>query len=136
MQFKLVNTRLIVKDWPACRQFYRDALGLKETFVSEIDAYAEFTDGETKLSLLAQDRLMSYFEKTSEFAFDCNSDKAILSFRVDDVEVASEYLQEKGASVVTSPSNLADMGAKILLIRDIEGNLIELTQLGEMVYAE
>ena len=136
MKFKFVYTRLVVKDWQSCRQFYRDALGLEETFVSEIDMYAEMTSGAVKLTLLAQEKLVSYFEKTASFIFDCNSDKVILSFRVDDVEEAREYLRQKGATVVTTPSNLADLGAKVLLIRDPEGYLIELTEMGEMVYAE
>ncbi|MEL6553414.1 MAG: VOC family protein [Cyanobacteria bacterium J06621_11] len=136
MKFKFVNTRVVVKDWQASRQFYRDVMGLTETFVSDIDMYAELTDGSVKLSLLAQEKLVSYYEKTSSFIFDCDSDKVILSFRVDDVEAACEYLVPKGARVVTTPSNLADIGVKVLLIRDPEGNLIELTQMGEMVYAE
>ena len=136
MNFKFVYTRVVVKDWQSARQFYRDALGLEETFVSEIDMYAELTGGAVRLSLLAQEKLVSYYEKTSSFIFDCDSDKVILSFRVDDVEEACQYLVQKGASVVTTPSNLADIGVKVLLMRDPEGNLIELTQMGEMVYAE
>lgn len=60
MKFKFVNTRVVVKDWQASRQFYRDVMGLTETFVSDIDMYAELTDGSVKLSLLAQEKLVSY----------------------------------------------------------------------------
>lgn len=136
MEFKFNYTRLIVKDYQACREFYQDTLGLKTTFTSEIDSYVELTNGNVKLTLLDREQMISHFGHEAEITFGHKSDGIALSFRVEDVNEACSYLQEKGVELASKPWNLADWGIKAALVRDPDGNLIELTQMGEMVGAD
>ena len=136
MKFQYVYTRLYVEDCRACYKFYHDVLGLEATFISDIDTYVELTDGKVKLTLLNQNKLIEYLGNKAQFRFESKSDRLSLSFEVNDVEQACKHLQEQGIEMVSPPMNIPDWGVKLALVRDPEGNLIELTQMGEMVGAE
>ena len=135
MQFKYTYTRLYVEDCRACYEFYHDLLGLEATFASDIDSYVELTDGSVKLSLLNQKRIKDYLGTKTNFTFE-QSDRIALSFQVADVEQACAYLKGKGVEIVSPPWNVVDWGMKLALVRDPEGNLIELSQMGSMPGAE
>lgn len=136
MKFHFAYTRLFVEDCKACYKFYHDILGLEATFISEIDTYVELTDGDVKLTLLNRNSIHEYFGTKTIFYFGQKKDGIALSFQVEDVEKACQYLQEKGVEIVSPPWNVPDWALKLALIRDPEGNLIELTQMGEMTGAE
>ncbi len=65
----------------------------------------------------------------------CN-DGVALSFRVKDIHEACEYLKAKNVEIVSPPCSFADLGVTAALTRDPDGNLIELTQMGDMVGAD
>ncbi|MGD1918326.1 MAG: VOC family protein [Pleurocapsa sp.] len=136
MKFQYSYTRLHVKDFQACHNFYQNILGLEATFTSEIDSYVELTDGKVKLTLLNQNKIKEYLGTKTNFLFEPESDRIALSFQVEDVDRACQYLKEKGVEIVSPPWNVIDWGIKLALVRDPEGNLIELSQMGEMVGAE
>ena len=136
MKFQFAYTRLFVRDCKACYEFYHSILGLEVTFVSEIDTYVELTNGNVKLTLLNRNKITEYFGKQTNVSFEQKSDGIALCFQVKDVDEACQYLKEKGVEIVSPPWNFADWGIKSALIRDPEGNLLELTQMGEMVGAE
>lgn len=136
MKFKFAYTRLFVEDYKACREFYHDTLGLEVTFTSEIDSYTELTDGKVRLTLISRKEIIEHFGRETPLFFEHKDDSIALSFQVDDVEAACQYLKEKDIEIVRSPWNFADWGIKAALVRDPEGNLIELSQMGEMVGAE
>ena len=136
MEFEFNYTRLFVKDYKTCLGFYSGVLGLKTTFASDIDEYAELTNGEVKLTLLSQNQAIGHFGSSTDFAFGQKKDGVALSFRVKDVDEACEYLKAKNIEVVSPPCNFADLGIKAALSRDPDGNLIELTQMGDMVGAD
>ncbi|MGV2829730.1 VOC family protein [Myxosarcina sp. GI1(2024)] len=136
MEFKFNYTRLYVGDYKTCLKFYRDILGLKVTFASEIDTYIELTDGATKLTLLNRNKIPEYFGSDTPVSFGHKNDAIALSFHVEDVDKAFEYLCQQGVEIVSKPWDFADWGVKLALVRDPEGNLIELNQLAQMVGAE
>lgn len=136
MQFKFAFTRLYVNDYKTCLEFYRDILGLEVTFMSQIDTYVELTNGEVKLTLLNRNKITEYFGSETEVHFGQKSDAIAISFAVESVDQACEYLQQKGVEIVSQPWDFADWGVKLALVRDPEGNLIELYQLAQMVGAE
>lgn len=136
MKFQYIYTRLYVKDCKTCYQFYHDLLGLEATFTSEIDSYVELTDGKVKLTLLNQDRIKDYLGTKTDFSFAQQSDRIALSFQVDNLEQACQYLKEQGVEIISPPWNVLDWGMKLALIRDPEGNLIELAETGAMLGAE
>lgn len=136
MKFQFAYTRLNVEDCKACYEFYHDILGLEVSFISEIDTYVELTNGDVKLSLLNRNKIPEYFGSKANISFEQKSDSIALSFQVQDVEEACKYLQEKGVEIVSPPWNFVDWGIKSALVRDPEGNLIELTQAGRMTGLE
>ena len=136
MKFQYTYTRLHVLDFPACYKFYHDVLGLEASFASEIDSYVELTDGKVKLTILNQNKIKDYLGTKTDFSFEQKSDRVALSFQVDDLEQACQYLKEKGVEIVSPPWNVVDWGVKLAFIRDPEGNLVELTQAGAMLGAE
>ena len=52
------------------------------------------------------------------------------------VDEACEYLKSKAVEIVSMPWDFADWGVKLALVRDPEGNLVELVQAAQMVGAE
>jgi len=136
MKFQYSYTRLHVKNYQACYKFYHDILGLEVTFASKLDSYVELTNGKVKLTLLSQNSIKDYLGTKTDFSFQEKSDCIALSFQVDDVEQACEYLQEKGVEIISPPWNVVDWGMKVAFVRDPEGNLLELAQIGAMLGAE
>lgn len=136
MQFKFAFTRLYVNDYKTCLEFYRDILGLKVTFISEIDTYVELTDGEVKLTLWNRNKLTEYFGSETKVYFGQKNDAIAISFMVQNVDEACEYLQQKGVEIVSEPWDFTGLGVKLALVRDPEGNLIELYQLAQLVGSE
>ena len=136
MDFKFNYTRLFVKDYKTCLDFYSSVLGLEITFTSDIDEYAELTNRDVKLTLLSQKKASGHFGFGTDFAFEPKNDGVALSFRVKDIHEACEYLKAKNVEIVSPPCSFADWGVTAALTRDPDGNLIELTQMGDMVGAD
>ena len=136
MEFEFSYTHLFVKDYKTSLDFYNNVLGLETTFDSEIDEYAELTTGDVQLILLSQNKAVGHFGSSTNFAFEERSDAIALSFRVKDVDEACEYLKGKNVEVVSPPCNFADLGIKAALVRDPDGNLLEIAQMGDMVGAD
>jgi catechol 2,3-dioxygenase-like lactoylglutathione lyase family enzyme len=128
MKFSFANTRLYVDDYETCLQFYQDILGLEVTFVSGVNSYAELTEGATKLTIMCRSKVQEYFGTQTPVNFGVQDDAIALSFSVKDVDEACKYLTSKGVVIVSSPWNFSDWGVKLALVRDPEGNLLELTQ--------
>jgi catechol 2,3-dioxygenase-like lactoylglutathione lyase family enzyme len=136
MNFNFANTRLYVDDYETCLQFYTDILGLDVSFHSKIDRYAELTKGATKLTIMCRGKVKEYFGTQTPVYFGVQNDAIALSFGVKDVDEACKYLAEKGVVIISFPWNFADWGVKLALVRDPEGNLVELIQESQMVGAE
>ncbi len=69
MEFEFNYTRLFVEDYKTCLDFYNSVLGLETTFTSDIDEYAELTNGEIKLTLLSRSQSIGHFGSSTDFAF-------------------------------------------------------------------
>jgi catechol 2,3-dioxygenase-like lactoylglutathione lyase family enzyme len=136
MKFNFANTRLYVDDYETCLQFYRDILGLEVAFVSGVDRYAELTKGATKLTIMCRGKVKEYFGTQTPVYFGVQNDAIAISFGVKDVDEACNYLADKGVVIISSPWNFTDWGVKLALVRDPEGNLVELIQESQMVGAE
>lgn len=136
MKFNFSYTRLYVNDYDSCLQFYKDLLGLEVIFSSGVDRYIELTDGKTKLSIMCRGKLKEYFGNRTPVVFGTQDDAIALSFGVKDVDEACKYLEGKEVEIVSQPWDFRDWGVKLALVRDPEGNLIELIQESQMVGAE
>ena len=136
MKFNFSYTRLYVNDYDTCLRFYKDLLGLEVTMTSKIDRYIELTDGKTKLSIMCRGKLKEYFGSRTPVVFGTQDDAIALSFGVKDVDEACKFLEKKEVEIVSHPWDFRDWGVKLALVRDPEGNLIELIQESQMVGAE
>lgn len=136
MKFDFANTRLYVDDYDSSLEFYRDILGLEVAMISQVDRFVEFATGTTKLTVMCGNKIKEYFGSRTSVFFGQKDDAIALSFGVKDVDEACRYFEEKGVEIVSQPWNFASWGVKLALIRDPEGNLIELVQDGEMIGAE
>ena len=117
-------------------QFYRDILGLEATFISPIDRYAELTSGTTKLTIMCRTILKEYFGNQTLVSFGTKDDAIAVSLGVKNIDEACKYLEGKEVEIVSQPWNFKSWGIKLALVRDPEGNLIELIQESQMVGAE
>ena len=136
MKLNFAYTRLFVNNYETCLQFYRDILGLEVTFISQIDRYAELTKGKIKLTLMCNSKVKEYFGNQIQVSFGQRNDGIALCFKVEDVDTACKHLKQKEIEIVSQPWNILDWGIKIALVRDPEGNLIELIQPTHMVWTE
>ena len=136
MKFNFAYARLFVNDYDACLQFYQNILGLKVIFTSSVDRYAELTTGATKLSIMCRTKVKEYFGNRTPVLFGTKDDAIALSFGVKDVDEACSFLKEQEVEIVSEPWTFTDWGVKLALVRDPEGNLVELVQESNMVGAE
>ena len=136
MKFNFANTRLYVNDYDRCLNFYRDILGLEVAMISQVDRYVELATGETKLTIMCRGKIKEYFGSSTAVTFGKQDDAIALSFGVQNVDEACKYLESKKVEIVSAPWNFADWGVKLALVRDPEGNLVELVEAAEMVGAE
>ena len=128
IKLNFVYTRLFVNNYEACLHFYRDVLGLEVTFISEMNRYAELTKGKIKITLMCNSKIKEYFGQNVQVFFGKENDAIALSFKVQSVDEVYKYLKQNKVKMVSKPWSFHDWNVKILLMRDPEGNLIELMQ--------
>lgn len=125
---KFNNVRLLVKDFAKCFKFYSEQLGLEAAWGDENSGYANFkvADGIEGLALFASDSMASSVGNANKELPVGFREKSLVSFSVDNVDVTYAALKGKGVIFVNEPTNMADWGARTVLLRDPEDNLIEL----------
>ncbi|MGF1478637.1 MAG: VOC family protein [Cyanophyceae cyanobacterium] len=128
MQFTFAYTRLLVEDYPTCLQFYRDVLGLTVKYEDPENQYAELETGDTILTLIQRHKVKEYFGEQTAVVFGQQDDGIALSFQVQDVDRARQYLMSKGVEFLNEPWKFTEWGIVTTLFRDPDGNLVELLQ--------
>jgi len=123
---KLLQIRLLVKDFKKSVLFYRDKLELPVSLYEEELQYALFNNGETKIEILPQEVLTEAIgEKSKPIKVEVQS-KFLLQFKVENVNKAYQHFREKNIEFVSEPHDRKDWGARIAQFRDPDGNLIEI----------
>lgn len=123
---KFGYTILYVTDVAKSIEFYSNAFGFEQKFISPENDYGEIISGETTISFasknLAKSNLKNGFIESnlSEKPFGIE-----LGFITDNVEEAIVKAKNAGATIVESPIQ-KPWGQTVAYIRDIDGFLIEL----------
>lgn len=123
---RLSQTRLLVADLPASVRFYRDILGLGLTSGVEENGFVtlatEGSDG-SMLALFDKARMgqaVQIFDATE------GADRAMLVFKVDDLDATLRRIREHGGSVAQEPIDQPTWGLRVAYLRDPDDNLVEL----------
>ncbi|MEB3358433.1 MAG: VOC family protein [Synechococcales bacterium] len=133
MDFHYIYTRLNVENFPACKAFYRDVLGLPVQFEDDMDEYVEFKTGGTRLSLFNREKLTDYVSRSEPLSYDAHSARVVISFEVSNMDEAIAHLEKHGVELVSQPTNFPDQGFVSACFRDPDGNLVELEQMTDVV---
>lgn len=125
---KLSNVRLLVKDYAKCFEFYSDRLGLEVAWGSADSGYASFkvADGIEGFALFPSDAMaeaVGNADKTLPVGY---REKSLISFSVENVDVAYKELSAKGVKFINTPTDMPGWGMRTVNLRDPEDNLIEL----------
>lgn len=121
---KLTHVRLLTDDIAATTAFYRDVLGLEVTLDAGDGVYCELRAGGAILGVFRRDLMGQMLGRDLPHA--AQSDAAVLTFEVDDVDEAARSLRERGAELVTEPSDYEVAFLRVAHLRDPDGNLIEI----------
>ena len=127
----LTHVRLLVDDFAACFQFYRDVMGFEVQMGSADDhSYAEFKPGSDGVVLgLFSKSLMADAVGTSKLPATASSqDTVVLCLDVDDVDAFAKRVQAHGVTLDTEPTDIPDWMLRVAHFRDPDGNLIEINK--------
>ncbi|PSQ17185.1 hypothetical protein BRD00_08295 [Halobacteriales archaeon QS_8_69_26] len=136
---RLTHVRLLVDDYAACFEFYRDVFGFEPTFGDAESGYADFDAGDATLALFDRAEMTAALEptdgppsRTGEDAAVDREDGAALVLAVEGVDAAHDRLSDRGAEFVAGPTDRPEWGLRTAHLRDPAGTLIELNEpLGE-----
>ena len=124
---KFTSTRLLVHqaDFHACFDFYKNVLGFAVKWGEGDNRYASFETGENIIAI------NSYWIMGDALNLPANppkSDRAVLTFEVEDVDAKYEELKARGVTFTHSPTDHTDWGIRTANFRDPAGNLIEINK--------
>lgn len=126
MKVQYAYTIMYVKDVPQTIQFYKEAFGLEQKFLTPENDYGELLSGATTLAFanleLGRSNFKSGFE---ESVLDQKPFGIELAFTTNDVEKVMESAIKHGA-VLFEPAIIKPWGQKVGYVRDTNGFLIEI----------
>lgn len=126
MKLKLLQIRLLVKDFRKSVSFYKNQLELPISLYEEDMEYALFDTGETKIELLPRNVMAGGVGEENKPVDAETQSSFLFQFKVEDVDKAYKHLREKDITFVNEPHDRTEWGARIAHLRDPDGNLIEI----------
>ncbi|MGG2093418.1 VOC family protein [Bacillus sp. S13(2024)] len=123
---KLLQIRILVKDFKKSAMFYRDLLEFPVSWYEEDMEYALFNNGETKIELVSR-KMMAELVGEGDKPLEAEAQsKFLLQFEVEDVDNTYNRLREKGIKFVNEPHERKEWRACVAHFRDPDDNLIEI----------
>ena len=121
---KFFGPMLIVRDFQASVQFYRDTLGLK---VEGESPYAESVSNSCTLVLLdhAFWKTVGGLAGPSPRAW--KREGVVLAVQVKDADAEYQRIKSKGVAIASPPTDRPMMGLRNFQVFDPDGNLVEVT---------
>ena len=126
MPAKKFGTILLVDDFDACFRFYRDVLGLTASWGAEGSGYASFAIGDAWLDLYERQAMGDFMGDSALPSASPPQDRMIVQLKVDDLDADLVELRARGATLAVEPTERPDWGARIAVVRDPEGNPVQL----------
>ena len=126
IDLKLLQIRLLVKNFKKSAVFYRDLLEFPVSWYEEDMEYALFNNGETKIELLSQNAMAEVIGKENRSLDGESQSNFLLQFEVENVDKTYNYLRENGIEFVTKPHDRKEWRSRIAHFRDPDNNLIEI----------
>ena len=123
---ELNQVRLLVDNFEACKDFYKDVLGLEMTLKTEENVYAQFITEGVSLGIYRRDLMAQVIGKSEDSSERNGKDTALLVFAVDDVDASYKALKKKGIVFVTEPHDQEAWYMRVVHLRDPDGNLLEI----------
>lgn len=124
---EISNIRLLVKDFDACFDFYKNKLGLKASWGNLGEDYASFDVGiPSGLSLYKTDLMATAIGNSHLPHTENTREKIAVIFKVPDVDKVYNKLIKNEVSFINEPANMGGWGMRVVHLRDPENNLIEI----------
>ncbi|OLL28207.1 glyoxalase [Burkholderia sp. SRS-W-2-2016] len=117
---KFASVRLVTSDFERLVDFYQRLSGIKAERLA--DGFAEMRFPNSTLAI-SSENLIKLFNVGA--ATSAANRSAILEFEVEDVDLVCEQMQAFGTAVVM-PTTLMPWGNRSLLLRDPDGNLVNI----------
>ncbi|WP_233808335.1 VOC family protein [Paraburkholderia sp. HP33-1] len=117
---KLASVRVVTRDTDGLVEFYQRLSGIEA--VRPADGFAEIRFGGATLAI-SSEHLIELFNVGAATAAANRS--AILEFEVEDVDAVFERMNASGTNIVM-PTTLMPWGNRSLLLRDPDGNLVNI----------
>ncbi|NLW78581.1 MAG: glyoxalase/bleomycin resistance/dioxygenase family protein [Ruminococcaceae bacterium] len=131
IDFTRIGVRLLVKDFAKCYDFYTEAMGLVPVWGDRNGPYTSFTgaagaEPNFAIFLVANMALYEGYAPPQNGG----GDQVQLVLPCDDVDKAYIELKAKGVEFLGEPQTIEDWGMRCVVLRDPEGNLLELNDSG------
>jgi predicted enzyme related to lactoylglutathione lyase len=122
----VTHIRLLVEEYAACFQFYRDLLGFDPTFGDAESGYADFETGDVTLALFAADEMSGALGETPPSGD--GRDRICVVLRVEDVDETAKELRTEGVELAAEPTDHPEWGIRTAHVRDPDGTLVEFNE--------
>ncbi|UAL54730.1 VOC family protein [Metabacillus dongyingensis] len=126
IDLKLLQIRLLVKDFKKSGLFYRDLLEFPVSWYDEDMEYALFNNGETKIELVSRKVMAELVGEENKPLEAESQSRFLLQFQVEDVDKTYNRFREKEIEFVNEPHDRKEWGARVAHFRDPDDNLVEI----------
>jgi len=128
MKVSFACTRLLVNDWKACLNFYKNVMEFETLVENEHEGYAEFKVADMRFELFRRQEMAQMIRNSHKPPLAECQDPVALIFTVHDLDEECQRLQHQGVQLVTTPTSNPNYSIKTVYLRDPDKNLIGLFQ--------
>jgi len=113
--------RILVADVPASFRFYHGQLGLKCVYGNEKQNFVELATGNETIQIFKRDQMPQ-----TTWTKSVHADPVVLVFTAENVDKAYCSLLARGVKFAQKPTDMPTWQSRIALMRDPDGNLLEI----------